>query len=985
MSEYRTRAETLCIVCNDKPVDKSHPNSMGVTCNTPKCVHYLHSAESFGAETITTTKIDNNGGEWTLQYRQPPIGEQPTEIVATTPTWSHEKNDFSNVFTIYLNRVPDSTSIMPSRQSPTGYWWIASRPAWGEKNIRFTNYDSLWNWIGSDEIYDFPYFAESFGAEEYFNAYMDIKDLKKGQEIKINGLMDDFGKGQEIRPDVKLRHQREWDGEEYYPEYHEGIVSIPIANDGSVSTESKTRLYYAVKYWMRPDLGDKTFGHFLQVKDRPMDKIGGDSVHGKPMKSRAADLRWDKDQERFFIDEIDDVILESGYISARKNDPKDLQASAYAERGIYSISPLKQMGAESLMAINQNTPISNFTTNELTHSSTVQGDFNQASINSSGHQNFEVRGAETFAARGTYNLYKGQEKVLKAYRDSGGKENHYDSLPPKIVNKLESIRNSETLWSDVNRWLWDNPSTSKNPYGGFHSSWDAESYSAEDNIIRFKVGERYTHRYHHGYGFRDNEVMRRTDKTVWTSQVNPETGELDSPLLVSRHKIHTSQPFELDGEIVSGYESYGLGNHAYRVAAGDTSLRTYDAESFGAESLEDLDKSQLIDLIKNLEDRDEYVKGYVENAAESFSAERNRVCNICNEIKPTRAYKFPTYKGMYEPVQVMIRDYCDSCAHADGLSAESFEAEKLHPALYRYKGKIKLRKGWTECQACDDLVKMNDINFAYLEGYGNATVCDACVEKNQGYKRMENYMRDKWTSWKDWGEKKEYSKKIVPVRKKSKWGESEISRLKHDGIIKGAEGMNTVRCNKCMWEGEEEDLVMFEDEDGFGKGCPKCETDAYLMDLEAESFGAEEPVEWDELIGEQCQNCKEGPMYEIVKVVEYDWGVEKHYADKCKSCDYQTIWNAESFAAEYGKRQRFGKRYVARDTKGKFISNVSVGRSLKADRRTKSKTPARSGFGHKGDSQKGASSEFKLPTDAKSLIGIGAVLGGLLAYLESKA
>ena len=291
----------------------------------------------------------------------------------------------------------------------------------------------------------------------------------------------------------------------------------------------------------------------------------------------------------------------------------------------------------------------------------------------------------------------------------------------------------------------------------------------------------------------------------------------------------------------------------------------------------------------------------------------------------------------------------------------------------------------------------------------------------------------------------------------------------------GAEDEITVKCNMCGWRGEEEDLVMFEDEDGFGKGCPKCETDAYLMDLEAESFGAEEPVEWDELIGEQCQNCKEGPMYEIVKVVEYDWGVEKHYADKCKSCDYQTIWNAESFdetyrmkgatkslisdvlrkhgyddfnelesenlkfllygvfiegmevgmdsfgaesledldksqlidlikkledrdeyvkgyvenaaesfAAEYGKRQRFGNRYVGRDTKGKFISNVSVGRSLKADRRTKSKTPARSGFGHKGDTQKGASGGFKLPTDAKSVIGIGAVLGGLWAYLESQ-
>lgn len=103
-----------------------------------------------------------------------------------------------------------------------------------------------------------------------------------------------------------------------------------------------------------------------------------------------------------------------------------------------------------------------------------------------GHEECEAEmkakyGAESFEARGTWNLYKSQEKVLKAYRDSGGKENHYDSLPIPVVNKLESIRNSETLWSDVNRWLSDNPSTSKNPYGGFHSSWDAES--EDENIV----------------------------------------------------------------------------------------------------------------------------------------------------------------------------------------------------------------------------------------------------------------------------------------------------------------------------------------------------------------------------------------------------------------------------------------------------------------------------------------------------------------------
>ena len=287
-------------------------------------------------------------------------------------------------------------------------------------------------------------------------------------------------------------------------------------------------------------------------------------------------------------------------------------------------------------------------------------------------------------------LYKSQEKVLKAYRDSGGKGNHYYALPPKIVNKLESIRDSETLWSDVNMWLWYNPSTSKNPYGGFHSSWDAESFGAESEIDRYNK--------------------------------------------------HMDEILEV--------------------------------------------KARLLE---------ENIGDYDPNDPEQ-EAENDAIYEVFSKYYP------------------------------DIYSAESFGAE---------------------------------------------------------------------------------------------------------GIIHFDDEYYRVRCNKCMWEGEEEDLVMFEDEDGFGKGCPKCETDAYLIDVE-----------------------------------EYE---------------------AESFGAEYGKRQRFGNRYIGRDTKGKFISNVSVGRSLKADRRTKSKTPARSGFGHKGDTQKGASGGFKLPTDAKSVIGIGAVLGGLWAYLESKA
>jgi len=55
--------------------------------------------------------------------------------------------------------------------------------------------------------------------------------------------------------------------------------------------------------------------------------------------------------------------------------------------------------------------------------------------------------------------------------------------------------------------------------------------------------------------------------------------------------------------------------------------------------------------------------------SDAFLAEEGqRVCNICNEIKPTRAYQFGRFVGMYEPVQVFIRDYCDPCAESDGLT-----------------------------------------------------------------------------------------------------------------------------------------------------------------------------------------------------------------------------------------------------------------------------------------------------------------------------
>jgi len=44
-----------------------------------------------------------------------------------------------------------------------------------------------------------------------------------------------------------------------------------------------------------------------------------------------------------------------------------------------------------------------------------------------------------------------------------------------------------------------------------------------------------------------------------------------------------------------------------------------------------------------------------------------------------------------------------------------------------------------------------------------------------------------------------------------------------------------------------------------------------------------------------------------------------------------------------------GKRFVKRSTAGRFKSSVGVGRSLSTDRKRKSPTKARKGFGDRGE------------------------------------
>ncbi len=71
-------------------------------------------------------------------------------------------------------------------------------------------------------------------------------------------------------------------------------------------------------------------------------------------------------------------------------------------------------------------------------------------------------------------------------------------------------------------------------------------------------------------------------------------------------------------------------------------------------------------------------------------------------------------------------------------------------------------------------------------------------------------------------------------------------------------------------------------------------------------------------------------------------------------------------AIKKGKRELIDtgtdKRYVKRNEDGTFRESVDVGRSLAADRRSKSKTVSKPGYGDQGDAPKRATKAAKKST-----------------------
>ena len=99
-------------------------------------------------------------------------------------------------------------------------------------------------------------------------------------------------------------------------------------------------------------------------------------------------------------------------------------------------------GAGALMDIGKETPLADFTGKELAESSAIHGDFDQASLNYSGHQNLEVR-AEDYEGPMTHAGAKDyvnalESKIDGAMKDEGFFPAEYEDFKEVVVEEIEN-------------------------------------------------------------------------------------------------------------------------------------------------------------------------------------------------------------------------------------------------------------------------------------------------------------------------------------------------------------------------------------------------------------------------------------------------------------------------------------------------------------------------------------------------------------------
>ena len=148
-----------------------------------------------------------------------------------------------------------------------------------------------------------------------------------------------------------------------------------------------------------PEEFAKLMGAYPQPAENPLPTYGG------YMDNSPANFSWVQNNDYFGAEEDEAEALKRALratMEALSECEMDGGIDEEEIEGLLAAHPIMQKmnaetfeapygGAGSLMDIGKATPLADFTDEELTTSSAIHGDFDQASLNYSGHQNLEVR------------------------------------------------------------------------------------------------------------------------------------------------------------------------------------------------------------------------------------------------------------------------------------------------------------------------------------------------------------------------------------------------------------------------------------------------------------------------------------------------------------------------------------------------------------------------------------------------------------------
>ena len=472
----RFSAESLCIVCNDKPVDKSHPNAMGVTCNTPKCVHYLYSAESFGAEAIPIRHSRRLNGYYGIKGYDDASEDGFTYRIYRSPG----TNDWFRAMVYDDNSLRDNFTKPTSRRlNPSGEMVISNDPAslligafpkledakraLVFRMIQDGNYhqmmtDGNLKWLLKD------YYAESFGAEgDYEPSFDSLEERIEWMEFAVN---DKFLHQYEDDYSTVVLDIEEWNENNGNNSKLSNLVKQYKNKTGWMDAESFSaeeshnaeRVYdkYQV-YVTYPDGTEDLYGEYESYQDAEADIEGEGELDYSIIEKKVGS----SPSHRFGAESFSSKL-------ARYGDGKRVIHKKTQNKGVMKVTERKVMWGGIDMGIKTSYEVyydkgTHYYTDNLT---TLTRNFTPLD---------DEKNAESFSADGYKGIPASKIEILEWYVRNGGKAWDFHDLPTDVQIRLQMGNIHELLFQDVNRWLQDN---GYNPHMETPDWLAAESYDS---------------------------------------------------------------------------------------------------------------------------------------------------------------------------------------------------------------------------------------------------------------------------------------------------------------------------------------------------------------------------------------------------------------------------------------------------------------------------------------------------------------------------